>query len=208
MIIRSPFMVIVTALFITFLGAAGYGIFPAYAQGTTTPAAVTPPPTPGQVGPISPTSMPGAAGVTAPNSVPPEVRDRTRARLVNLAANLSTRFENTHLRLSDIHRRMEARRVLLQAGGADTARAAEALAQASSTLARVGVKLAQIDAEVAMTAGAVDASLAWSGLRETYTTMHSEIGTAHTILTQALAALKPTTSTVTSPSATGTAITN
>jgi hypothetical protein len=192
--LAQPKLIALTVL----LGLGLVGVS-AYAQSPTDPTApadtdrVAPVAMPATMPPITGPLDPGSSGpvpatiVATPNS---EGQMRNRARMSNLAANLSTRMENTHRRLLDIQRRLEARRAIIASGGADTTASLNALAQASTSLAQVATRLATIDSDVAMGVGAMDVPRAWGTLRNTYSTMQTDLVAAHAALITALTALK------------------
>lgn len=145
-----------------------------------TPPAGDPPPLPTK--PVSATS---AAPVRLPPPLPPvptqppataplpttpvEFNVRTQERITNLAANLSTKHEQTIERLTLISNRLGARIALLKKDGMDTVEAEVKLAEVATSLININGLFTDIDARVKAAVSAKDGAAAWRELSTTYT---------------------------------------
>lgn len=115
---------------------------------------------------------------------PVALDERTQARVTNLAANLSTRMDNTAARLTQISGRLETRIAIEQATGKNTALATAHLKDAQTELQAATAALATIDAAVFAMVTAADSRAAWVPLRNTYLAIATNLRQAHESLRQ------------------------
>jgi hypothetical protein len=94
--------------------------------------------------------------------------DRAQERLINLAANISNRFDATITRMENIANRLDSRAQKIAATGQDTSAAVSALTAARSDIAIAARIMSTIDEEVLAVVGATDARAEWQSLRDTY----------------------------------------
>lgn len=135
---------------------------------------------------------------------PVALDERTQARVTNLAANLSTRMDNTAARLSQISSRLEARIALEQANGKDVTLAAAHLSDARNEIRNASSALATIDAAVFAMVTAADSRQAWVSLRNNYLTIATNLRQAHESLKLSADSLLTSSTTTESPTTTNT----
>ncbi|MFM2424275.1 MAG: hypothetical protein RLZZ70_666 [Candidatus Parcubacteria bacterium] len=134
---------------------------------------------------------------TEPASTPGEVRTtlpRTaQMRIMNLAANISNRFDASVRRLTNIQTRLESRAAKLDSEGLNTAPAREKLAEATSHIDEAAKDLATIDTAVALFVGSETPRDRWQILKETYRGIAEEIKLSHQATVEALLLLRSAT---------------
>lgn len=115
---------------------------------------------------------------------------RAQNRIINLAANISNRFEAATGRLQNISDRLTTRAAKIAETGADTSAAVTLLQTTNTTLDRVRSSLRTIDASVADTVQGADARNNWQVTREQFSIIRTDLVSAHAGLRQVIALLK------------------
>ncbi len=119
-----------------------------------------------------------------------KLQERAQERITNLAANMSNRMDAVIERIQNIINRLDSRIEKLSDRGVDTAAAEAALASAQISIDAAVAEIATIDIEVTAAVSSEDARTAWSGVKESYTTIRDHLKTAHTELRASVEALK------------------
>lgn len=112
----------------------------------------------------------------------PVLSDRTRERIINLAANVSNRLEAAIARLEQIAARLEQRIDTDAQTGAETASARVALEVAQTSLAEARSIVSTIDEDVHKAVNAQRPREAWLYVHTLYTDTHEALRAAHTAL--------------------------
>jgi hypothetical protein len=118
-------------------------------------------------------------------------------RIMNLAANISNRFDAAVRRLSNIHDRLESRATKLDNEGVNTAPARQKIAEAKTYRENAAQSLATIDTVVAQFVGSETPRERWQLLKETYRSIAEQIRLSYQATVDALLLLR--TATVVSP---------
>jgi hypothetical protein len=116
--------------------------------------------------------------------------ERTQTRIVNLAANISNRFDGLIDRLEQISERLQQRIEKQRADGYDVSVAEAALVRAGAALAIAKDELAAIDEAVHDAVRSTDPKGAWPAVRQTFIRARDAIKTAHAELRVTISALK------------------
>ncbi len=118
--------------------------------------------------------------------------ERRQARVTNLAANMSTRFDRVVARYDQIIGRLEVRLAILGNEGRNVTPARIHLETATSTLATVRLMQSDIDARVAATVSATDVLREWRNLRGLYSGIHDTLRQVDQSLRKSVAAAEMT----------------
>lgn len=118
------------------------------------------------------------------------ISDRSRERITNLAANISNRMDAAAARIQNIITRLQSRIDKLSSAGLDTTEASAALASAQTSIDAAVVDLSRIDVTVQAAVTAENPRAAWGEVKAVYTSIRSELRTAHTELKASVQALK------------------
>ncbi len=119
-----------------------------------------------------------------------QLSSRNQERIINLAANVSNRFDAAITRLQNISDRMATRAAKMEAVGYDITPATQALQTANSNLAQARLSLSTIDTMVIDTVRGADVARNWQRTKEQFSAIRSNIIFAHTNLRQGVVALK------------------
>lgn len=168
-------------------------LLPASALATTTATSSEPQP-------VSPVPVNTGAAPTRP----PTLDERTQARITNLAANLSTRMDNTAARLNQISGRLETRIDIESSTGKDVTAARMHLSDAKSEIEIATNALLTIDSAVFSMVTSADSKTAWLPLRETYINISNNLHQAHESLRLSVESLSKSPVNATSTTATST----
>lgn len=115
---------------------------------------------------------------------------RTQQRIINLAANISNRFEGLIARLENITGRLQKRADKLKAEGHDVSAANASLESARSSLASAKSQLSHIDNDVYDAVGSTDPRGDWQKVRQQFLTARDAIKAAHGALRATIVELK------------------
>jgi DNA repair exonuclease SbcCD ATPase subunit len=118
------------------------------------------------------------------------LNERAQERLINLAANISNRFDATISRLRNISDRLESRANKLAATGQDVTAAQADIANARAQLDEAFTAMSTIDERVLAVAGASDARAAWQDLRAVYEQVRFQLVAARGNLQTAISLLR------------------
>lgn len=136
----------------------------------------------------------------------PALKKETQTRIINLAANISNRFDGIIARLENISGRLNKRIEKQAAEGYDVQAAQASLQAANTALSDAKNQMRDIDAAVVGAIGSSDPRGEWKKVRVTYLTARDAIRIAHTELKNTVSNLKnaqpvtvESTSTTTTP---------
>lgn len=119
-----------------------------------------------------------------------ELTEVRQQRVINLAANVSNRFDATISRLFKIVERLESRLIKLESNGADISGAQASLRQASANLTEARSLMLTIDTEVNAATTSNNPRAAWQAVKARYQQVAELIRSAHANLRQAVAQIK------------------
>ena len=118
------------------------------------------------------------------------LQKRAQERIINLAANVSNRFEGLIARLDNIAGRLQKRIDKLESEGYDVSSARASLDSARSSLSAAKNDLSGIDAKVTGAIGSVDPRGQWREVRATYLRARDHVRAAHSALRDTISNLK------------------
>ena len=118
------------------------------------------------------------------------LQKRAQERIINLAANISNRFEGLIARLDNIAGRLQKRIDKLESEGYDMSSARASLDSARSSLSAAKNDLSGIDAKVTGAIGSVDPRGKWREVRATYLRARDHVRAAHSSLRDTIRNLK------------------
>jgi len=116
--------------------------------------------------------------------------DRTKERITNLAANISSRLDVAVDRMQNITTRLQARIDKLTDAGLDTAPSTAILASANASLAVAEQNMATIDLEVNNAVNAENPTAAWQEVKSNYLETRDQLRTAQSEIRATIEALK------------------
>lgn len=119
-----------------------------------------------------------------------DLSERTQERIVNLAANLSNRFDTVIFRLENILTRLDSRLTKIEATGRDVTGARAHIETARNSLTLAKTNLLDIDGLVNDFATAADAQTAWKTVGARYAETRALIRSAHTDIRSAILIVK------------------
>lgn len=119
-----------------------------------------------------------------------QLSERAQERVINLAANLSNRFDSVIARLQTIHNRLDARLNILESQGYNVNEARGYVATGKTSLDIAAANMSDIDDAVVGFATAPNARTAWIDVRTRYTETRNLVRSAHADLRAAIAAAK------------------
>lgn len=132
---------------------------------------------------------------------------RAQERIINLAANISNKFDAIIARLANIANRLNNRITKMKAEGYDTAAAEAALERAESAISDARLEMSTIDRAVIDAVGSQSPKTEWQNVKAKYFAARERIKSAHGDLKATVAALKsaskitaPVTATTSEPS--------
>lgn len=115
---------------------------------------------------------------------------RIQERIINLAANISNRFDGLIARLENIANRLQVRIDKERSEGYDMSAAETSLSTARSELAAAKAEMRDIDTSVLAAVGSVDPRGEWRGVRVQFLTARDHIKASHTALRETILNLK------------------
>ena len=118
---------------------------------------------------------------------------RIQERIINLAANISNRFDGLIARLDNIAGRLQKRIDKQRSEGYDVSAAETSLAIARTELNSAKEEMRTIDTSVRQAIGSVDPRGEWRGVRVKFLTTRDHIKAAHGALRKTTTLLKTTT---------------
>lgn len=118
---------------------------------------------------------------------------RIQERIINLAANISNRFDGLIARLDNIAGRLQKRIDKQRSEGYDVSAAELSLATARTELNSAKEEMKTIDVSVRQAIGSVDPRGEWRGVRVKFLTTRDHIKAAHAALRETITLLKTTT---------------
>lgn len=134
--------------------------------------------------------------VTAPPAPAPDI-DRTvilerraQERIINLAANISNKFDAIINRLQNITNRLNTRINKMKSEGYDTTSAEASLGAAQAALSEARTEMSTIDRAVVDAVGSQSPKTEWQKVRAKYFLARERIKLAHVELKNTVAALK------------------
>ena len=123
----------------------------------------------------------------------PALKKATQKRIINLAANISNRFEGIIARLENISDRLNKRIEKQSIEGYNVSAAKATLENANNALRDAKNQMSDIDTAVTGAIGSTDPRTEWKKVRIKFTTARDSIKTAHTELKNTVANLKVAT---------------
>ncbi len=121
------------------------------------------------------------------------LQTRAQERIIQLAANVSNRFDATIRRFAHISTRLESRITKFEQAGMDTTGAKAALEQSRASLEQAQTLMFNIDATIYNAVTSESPRSAWPSVRTLLQDVHTELLTTQESLRGAIAALKDTT---------------
>jgi len=116
--------------------------------------------------------------------------DRTKERITNLAANVSSRLDVAVERQQNITTRLQSRIDKLSTAGLDTTNAVAILASANASLAIAEQNMSTIDLEVNNVVNAENPIVAWQDVKSSYIETRDHLHTAQSEIRATIEALK------------------
>ena len=169
-----------------FLFLFGSVLVPVFAQ-TTTPTSTI------ETTATTSTTTPEIVPPAAPVPVPVQtiiLEKRTQERIINLAANISNRFDAVITRLDNIGNRLNTRISKMKSDGYDTGNAEESLANARTAITEARTEMSTIDTAVNAAVGSQFPKVEWQKVRTKYLTARERIRIAHTEMRATVSTLK------------------
>jgi hypothetical protein len=151
-------------------------------------------------------SIPAPSPAPSPAAPAPNVilESRAQERIINLAANISNRFDAIIARLENITNRLTTRAQKLQSENYDTSAALSSLEQARAALSSAKREMSDIDQAVVYAVGSQDPKTEWQNVKMKYLTARDSIKIAHSELKNTISHLKNAQRTIPAPQATST----
>lgn len=118
---------------------------------------------------------------------------RIQERIINLAANISNRFDGLIARLDNIAGRLQKRIDKQKLEGYDVSAAETSLATARAELTAAKDEMRTIDTSVRQAIGSIDPRGEWRGVRAKFLTTRDHIKAAHAALRETITLLKTST---------------